>query len=111
MGEAIRSRVQRYPKWLAGLNADKVPLHEFSPEAAIDLWWKAENRKPTHGLQKQYKKRTPRGQASETPNSGTDSSEEEEEEDEEDKLLLDDWDDWMQKDSDWLHRFTRYIFL
>jgi len=68
----------------------KVPLQEFSPEAAIDLWWKAKNRKPTHGPQKQYKKRTPRGQASGTPNSGTDSSEEE---DEEDKLLLDDWDD------------------
>ena len=41
------------------LNADKVLLQEFSPEAAIDLWWKAKNRKPTHGPQKQYKKRTP----------------------------------------------------
>jgi len=40
------------------LNADKVPLQEFSSEAAIDLWWKAKNRKPTHGPRKQYKKHT-----------------------------------------------------
>jgi hypothetical protein len=78
------------------LNADKLPLQEFSPESAIDLWWDAKTRKPSHGPRMQYKKRTPRCQTSETPSSDIDSSEEEEEED---KLLLDDWDDWMQ-DSD-----------
>ena len=36
------------------LNTDKVPLQEFSLEAAIDLWWETKNRKPTYGLQKQY---------------------------------------------------------
>ena len=78
------------------LNADKLPLQEFSPESAIDLWWDAKTRKPSHGPRMQYKKRTPRCQTSATPSSDIDSSEEEEEED---KLLLDDWDDWMQ-DSD-----------
>ena len=80
MGEAIQ--LQYDCKCNDTLN-DKVLLQEFSPEAAIDLWWKAINRKPTHGLRKQYIKCISRGKASETPNSGTDSSEEEEEEDEE----------------------------
>ena len=79
------------------LNVDKLPLQEFSPEAAIDLWWDSKTRKPSHGPRKQYKKRIPCAQASEAPNS--DSTEEEEEE-EEDKLLLDDWDTWMQDNTD-----------
>ena len=80
------------------LNADKLLLEEFSPEAAIDLWWDAKARKPSHGPRKLYKKRAPHGQASENPPSGTDSNEEEEEE--EDKLLPDDWDEWMHNNSD-----------
>ena len=76
------------------LNVDKLPLQEFSPEAAIDLWWDSKTRKPSHGPRKQYKKRIPCAQASEAPNS--DSTEE----DEEDKLLLDDWDTWMQDNTD-----------
>ena len=76
------------------LNADKIPLQEFTPEAAIDLWWDAKTRKPSHAPRKQYKKRTSRGEALETPTSDTDSNEEEEE----DKLLLNDWDEWMQDD-------------
>ena len=78
------------------INTDKVPLQEFSPKAAIDLWKDAEDRKPSHGPRGQYKKCTSRSQTLESPNSDTDSSEEEEE----DKLLLDDWDDWMQDDRD-----------
>ena len=74
------------------LNAEKLPLQKFSPDAAIELWWDAKVRKPTHGPRKQYKKRTPHAQASDPPPSDTDSHEEEEEED---TLLLDDWDDWM----------------
>jgi len=80
------------------LNADKVPLQEFSPEDATDLWWKAKNKsllmvrrsstKSVLHVVKHWRFQT---------RSGTDSSEEE---DEEDKLLLDDWDDWMQEDSD-----------
>ena len=69
------------------LNADKVSLQEFPPAAAIDLWWDAKARKPSHGPQKQYKKCTPIGQTSATPTSGAESSEEEEEEE---KFLLDD---------------------
>ena len=59
------------------LNTDKIPLQEFTPEAAIDLWWDAKARKPSHGPRKQYK-RTSRGEALETPTSDTDSNEEEE---------------------------------
>ena len=69
-------------------------MEEFSPEAAIDLWWDAKTRKPSHGPRKQYKKRAPRAQASENPLPGTDRNEEEEEVEE--RLLLDDWDDWTQ---------------
>ena len=78
------------------LNADKVPLQDISPEAAIDLWWNAKARKPSHGPRKHYKKRTPLGQNSATPTSVAESSEEEEEK----ELLLDDWDDWMQEADD-----------
>ena len=88
---------------LLTLNMDKVPLQEFSPEAAIDLWWDtktrkpshgylwwdAKTRKPSHGPRKQYKKHTPHGQASDAPTSDTESEEGEEEAG--DKLLLDDW--------------------
>ena len=74
---------------LLTLNTDKVPLQEFSPEAAIDLWWDAKTRKPSHGPRKQYKKRTPHGQASDAPTSDTESEEGEEEAG--DKLLLDEW--------------------
>ena len=61
---------------------------------AIDLWWDAKTRTPSHAPRKQYKKRASRGEALETPTSDTDSNEEEEE----DKLLLNDWDEWMQDD-------------
>ncbi len=59
---------------LLTLNTDKRPLQGFSPETAIDLWWDAKARKPSHGPRKQYKKRTPHGQTSETPTSETPTS-------------------------------------
>ena len=89
---------------LVTLNADKVELHDFSPDAAINLWWEAKTRKPDQCPRKQYKKRTPHHQALEAPSD--DNIEEEcgegEENDEEDtneaqtKFSLDDWDEWLQ---------------
>jgi len=75
------------------LNSDKVPLSEFSPEAAIDLWWGAKTRKPSHGPRKQYKKRGQHSQEIDSSEEG-----EEEDEEEEERLLLDDWDDWVKDD-------------
>jgi len=78
-------------------NADKVLLQDFSPEAAIELWWGDKNQRPTSGSRKQYKKRTPHGQTPATRSSKTDTENSDEEDGEEvDKLLLDDWDEWMQ---------------
>ena len=34
---------------LLTVNADKLPLQDFSPDAAINLWWDAMSRKPSHG--------------------------------------------------------------
>ena len=31
------------------INADKTSLKEFSPDSAINLWWNAKTRKPSHG--------------------------------------------------------------
>ena len=81
------------------LNVGKVPLQEFSPEPAIDLWWDTKTQKPSHGPRKLYKKCTPHRQISGTRTSDTEGSEEEEEE-EEDRLLLDDRDEWMQDTCD-----------
>ena len=82
---------------LLTLNADKVPLQEFSPEAAIDLWWDTKARKPSHGPRSHYKKRTmPQAQVPKDPTNDTGSDQEEDEK--EDTLLLDDWDEWMQLD-------------
>lgn len=79
------------------VNADKVPLQDFSPEAAIDIWWGDKTQRPTSGPRTQYKRRTPQTPA--TRSSDTESSEEEDGE-EVDKLILDDWDEWMHDVSD-----------
>ena len=39
---------------LLTLNADKVPLQEFSPKAAINLWWDTKARNPSHGPRSHY---------------------------------------------------------
>ena len=37
---------------LLAVNIDKVPLKDFCPDTAIDLWWNAKTRKPSHGPRK-----------------------------------------------------------
>ena len=41
---------------LLTLAIDKVPLKDFSPEDAIDLWWKDKLRRPNQRPRRPYKK-------------------------------------------------------
>ena len=59
---------------------DDLTLKEFSPDAAIDLWWKGKIRRPNQKPRKQYQ--TEKGNDPENTES-----------DETD--LLDNWDDWF----------------
>ena len=59
------------------INADKTSLKEFSPDSAINLWWNAKTRKPTHG---------PRASCAPQDQSSVDCDS-----DEEAELILDDW--------------------
>ena len=76
------------------LTSDSVPLKDFCPDDAIDLWWRDKVRRPHQSSRKRYKKRTPSSDVA--VNESTDSSQCESEEDSDDDTdLLGDWDDWM----------------
>jgi len=71
------------------LTLNEVPLNRFSPDTAIDLWWKDKQRRPNQQKRKKYKQRNPN---SASPQVETSSSESEEEDHHD---LLSDWDSWM----------------
>ena len=68
------------------LNTNKVPIQDFNPGAAIDLWWKAKTRRP---CQQQSKKNA--GQDEARPS----QSDVESREEVCDTILLDDWDELL----------------
>lgn len=59
------------------LTLNVVPLNKFSPDAAIDLWWKDKQRRSNQQKREKYKRRKTE---STSPEVGTDSE---------------DWDSWM----------------
>ena len=71
------------------LNTDKIELEQFSPDSAINRWWDAKTRRPSQGPRKEYKKRS---RHQEAENSTADDVEE-------DQIILDDWDEWLQVES------------
>ena len=71
------------------LTLNEVPLNKFSPDAAIDLWWKDKQRRPNQQKRKKYKRRKTE---STSPEVETDSSESEGKDHHD---LLSDWDSWM----------------
>ena len=88
---------------LLSISAANVPLCDFNPNEAIDLWWADKIRRPNQSARKQYKKRVKTAQAVGTSQSTSStivslcSSESESDDDEsvEIKGLLDCWDDWI----------------
>ena len=76
------------------MNADKLLLQEFFPNAAIDLWCSDKFRKPSYCPWNQYKKCTKQSYTT-----MSDIGNGEEEGNEAEKLFFDDWDDWIQHDS------------
>ena len=84
---------------LLTLISDQTPLNEFSPDAAIDLWWNAKVRRPNQRKRKAYRKHS---SASTCTSSGTDEISPSETHDssdsDSDTCILDDWDNWMYSD-------------
>ena len=84
---------------LLTLTSDQTPLNEFSPDAAIDLWWNAKVRRPNQRKRKAYRKHS---SASTCTSSGTDEISPSETHDssdsDSDTCILDDWDNWMYSD-------------
>ena len=68
------------------LSIEGPPMKEFSPDAAIDLWWKEKLRRPHQNPRRKYKKRS----GLNLPEVDSSSEESDEEED-----LLAQWDAWM----------------
>ena len=71
------------------LTLNEVPLNRFSPDTAIDLWWRDKQRRPNQQKRKKYKQRNPN---SASPQVETSSSASEEGDH---HNLLSDWDSWM----------------
>ena len=71
---------------LLTLNTNKVPIQDFNPGAAIDLWWKAKTRRPCQQQSKKYA-----SQDAARPN----QSDVESREEVCDSILLDDWDELL----------------
>ena len=83
-----------------------MPLCDFNPNEAIDLWWADKIRCPNQSARKQYKKRTKSAQAAGSSHATSAAivsfclSKSESDDDDESvsiamKSLLDCWDDWI----------------
>ena len=70
------------------------PLEEFNPDKAIDLWWGDKIRRPMQKKRKLYEKQ---GASGAQPRSSTTSDSESESGS---IQLLDEWDNWVDSDSD-----------
>ena len=81
------------------LSIEGPPLQDFSPDPAIDLWWKEKTtcRRPHQNPRKQYKKRQlQQSQSSSTSTAdGSQSSS-----DDSDTDLLAEWDDWIEEEEE-----------
>ncbi len=87
-------------KDLLALGIDPVPLNDFNPDAAVDLWWRNKSRRPNQKPRKSYKACA--GSTSSEPCSSTSAEAQgNSEEVSSDSDWLQDWDRWMcDSDSD-----------
>ena len=93
---------------LLTLNSDPIPLEMFSPDSAIDLWWKAKVRRPNQCKRKVYNKKHRQNSISTSTSSGTDERSIESlsdysidtDSDLDSPTTLDDWDNWMYSTCD-----------
>ena len=91
---------------LLSISASNIPLCDFNPNEAIDLWWNDKIRRPNQSARKQYRKRKRATEAAGSSQSGHSSSSvvicssdsgsgSEDDESTASKSLLDCWDDWI----------------
>ena len=80
---------------LLTLNASKVPLQDYSPDSAIQLWWDAKQRRPNQAQRKKYKQRSVASTSSSSCYSSPTSAASDTE-DETQTTFLDDWDQWLE---------------
>ena len=83
------------------LTTDSVPLREFCPDEAIDLWWRDKVRRPNQSKRKQYKECTRNLTTHESTVSSSESETEPGSKEDSDAQsdLLSDWDEWMSVSS------------
>ena len=78
------------------LSTDQVPLQDFCPDAAVDLWWRSKSRRPDQRTRRPYRQCSA-GSSSSTPDTATADlsvySENDTSDSESDRLH--DWDRWM----------------
>ena len=77
------------------LNTDRVPLQDFNPGAAIDLWWKSKTRRLNQPPRKQYAKHQDAAK-----NSREIETDHESEDEAGESVLLNDWDEWLNTSDD-----------
>ena len=77
------------------LNTDRVPLQDFNPGAAIDLWWKSKIRRLNQPPRKQYAKHQDAAK-----NSREIETDHESEDEAGESVLLNDWDEWLNTSDD-----------
>ena len=82
------------------VSTEGVPLKDFSSDHAIDLWWKDKVRRPSQKPRKQYAKRSGTETGEGSQERGTQSDSDSESDSEDAPNMLDDWDAWMDPDSD-----------
>lgn len=93
---------------LLTITSSRVPLKEFCPDNAIDLWWKEKVRRPNQKSRRPYKKRKRISISSSAATASTSevvdllssSSESCSDSSSDESNLLDDWDDWIDDQSD-----------
>ena len=72
------------------LSTDQVPLQDFCPDAAVNLWWRSKSRRPDQRTRRPYRQRSA-GSSSSTPDTATDD------------LSVDSENDTSDSESDRLH--------
>ena len=76
------------------LSTDQVPLQDFCPDAAVDLWWRSKSRRPDQKTRRPYRQCSA-GSSSSTPDTATDD------------LLVDSENDTSDSESDRLHDWDK----
>lgn len=77
------------------LTTENLPLSEFSPDSAIDLWWRDKVRRPNQRKRKVYKKHSHNLTTESGDSTSTEPGTESENDSDSQTDLLTEWDEWI----------------